>query len=35
MLPVKAERADIAGLVALLSKTAPLAWEPRAPQDRV
>ncbi|RWG91175.1 LysR substrate-binding domain-containing protein [Mesorhizobium sp.] len=34
MLPAKAERADIAGLVGLLSKTAPPAWEPGAPSDR-
>lgn len=34
MLPAKAERADIAGLVALLNKTAPSTWESRAPRDR-
>ncbi|RWM31802.1 LysR substrate-binding domain-containing protein [Mesorhizobium sp.] len=34
MLPAKAERADIAGLVALLNKTAPSTWESRAPLDR-
>ena len=35
MLPAKAERADIAGLVELLNKTAPSALEPRAPSDRI
>ena len=34
MLPAKAERADIAGLVGLLNKTAPSAWKPRVPSDR-
>ncbi|TIO54722.1 MAG: LysR family transcriptional regulator [Mesorhizobium sp.] len=34
MLPAKAERADIAGLVALLNKTVPSTWESRAPSDR-
>ncbi|PDQ22840.1 LysR family transcriptional regulator [Mesorhizobium sanjuanii] len=35
MVPAKAERADVAGLVDLLSKTAPSTWGSRAPQDRV
>jgi LysR family glycine cleavage system transcriptional activator len=34
MPTAKADRADVAGLVALLSKTAPSVWEPRAPQNR-
>lgn len=35
MPAAKAERADVAGLVALLNKKAPSVWEPRAPHDLV